>query len=175
MESVLARPVVFSSPFSRAAANTPSNTRRPASACTSRSLNSDNTEKSKPGSSSSSPKAYLKSILARTASAACRSVSPSTNCNTNTTTNRPGDQAGFPRTGNKSAKSASVNNTPNSSRTRIARLPFGNAARATRTVSAGISPNTRNRNDTRNPPQYENVGLQDHNQVLKADVTQNPN
>ncbi|GIJ33780.1 hypothetical protein Vse01_29280 [Micromonospora sediminimaris] len=68
-----------------------------------------------------------------------------------------------------------MNNTPNSSRTRIARPPFGNAARATRTVPAGISPNARDRIDTRNPPHYANVGLQDHNQVLKADVTQNPN
>ncbi len=82
----------------------------------------------------------MKSILARTASAACRSVSPSTNCNTSTNTSRPGDQAGFPRAGKRSANSSSVNNGPSSSRTRIAKLPFGNAARATRTVSAGISP-----------------------------------
>ncbi len=130
MESVRARPAVLSSPFSRAAARMPSSTRLPASASTRRSRNSDSTEKSKPGSASSNPRAYLKSILARTASAACRSVSPSTNCNTSTNASRPGDQAGLPRAGNRSENS----------RTRIARLPFGNAARATRTVSAGISP-----------------------------------
>ena len=60
--------------------------------------------------------------------------------NTSTSARRPGDQAGRPRDGNRSANSSSVNSGPSSSRTRIARLPFGNAARATRTVSAGISP-----------------------------------
>ena len=50
---VRARPAVFSTPFSRAATRMPSSTRRPASASTSRSRNSDSTEKSNPGSSSS--------------------------------------------------------------------------------------------------------------------------
>ena len=89
-------------------------------------------DESKPGSPRSSPSAYVKSILARTASAACRSVSPSTNCNTSTSARRSGDQAGRPRDGNRSANSSSVNSGPSSSRTRIARFPFGNAARATR-------------------------------------------
>lgn len=54
-----------------------------------------------PGDSGASwrTSAYLKSILARTASAACRSVSPSTNCSTSTSASRPGDQAGLPRDG----------------------------------------------------------------------------
>ncbi|GGV04936.1 hypothetical protein GCM10010211_85050 [Streptomyces albospinus] len=63
-----------------------------------------------------------------------------------------------------------MNITPSSSRTLIARLPFGNAARATRTVSAGTSPGTSGFIDTRTPPQTP-VGLQDHNQVLETDVT----
>ncbi len=126
------------------------------------------------GSSSSSPSAYFQSIRARTASAACRSVSPSTNCNTDTSASPPGDQAGLPRTGNRSANSSSPNNGPSPSRTRIARLPFGNAARATRAVSAGIS-QIPSAASTSAPTPYDNVvGLQDHNQVSKADVTHGP-
>lgn len=88
---------------------------------------------------SSSPRTYLKSMRASTDSAACRSVSSSTNCNTSTRASRPGDHARLPLDGNRSANSSSQNSGPSSWRTRIARLPFGNAARATRTVSGGIS------------------------------------
>ncbi|MEU2441902.1 hypothetical protein ABZ595_37845, partial [Streptomyces rubradiris] len=63
-----------------------------------------------------------------------------------------------------------MNSIPSSSRTRIGRLPFWNAARATRTVSAGISPGPLGCIDTRTHPK-RHVGLQDHNRVLKADVT----
>lgn len=44
---------------------------------------------------------------------------------------------------------------PSSSRTRIARLSFGNAARATRTVSAGISPGSLSCIDTRTHPERQ--------------------
>ncbi|GGV46102.1 hypothetical protein GCM10010245_72280 [Streptomyces spectabilis] len=50
--------------------------------------------------------------------------------------------------GNSPTNSSSQNSTPSSSRTRIARLPFGKAARATRTVSAGTSCGSLTRNDT---------------------------
>ncbi|MFG2433010.1 hypothetical protein, partial [Streptomyces sp. NPDC048590] len=66
-----------------------------------------------------------------------------------------------------------MNNGPSASLSRIARLPFGNAARATRTVSTGISPDSFGCNDTRTTPN-DDVGLQDHNQVSKADVTRGP-
>src|SRR5258708_16466544 len=55
------------------------------------------TEASKPGSESSKPRAYFQSIRPRTASAACRSVSPSTYCSTKTMAKRHGAAAGCPR------------------------------------------------------------------------------
>src|ERR1043165_7478330 len=64
----------------------------------SRTRNSERTEKSKPGSVSSSPRAYFQSIRARTASAAWRSESPSVNCITVTSAKRHGLSAGRPRT-----------------------------------------------------------------------------
>ena len=105
------------------------------------------TEASKPGSDRSRPSAYFQSSRARTASAACRSVRPSTNCSTSTSASRAGDHAGRPRAANNSANCSSVNSGPSASRARIARQPLGNAARATRDVSAGISVNPFGRND----------------------------
>ncbi|WP_234328579.1 hypothetical protein, partial [Streptomyces rimosus] len=57
------------------------------------------------------------------------------------------------------------------SRTRIARHPFGNTARATRAVSSGISAKSTPCNDT-NPPQKHDDGLHDPNGVTQAVVTQ---
>jgi hypothetical protein len=51
--------------------------------------------------------AYFQSIRARTASAARRSVRFSMNCSTTISASRPGDPAGFPRAGNRVAKSSS--------------------------------------------------------------------
>jgi hypothetical protein len=60
--------------------------------------------------------------------------------------------AGAPRAPNAGANTSSAKTSPSSSRTRIARLPLGNAARATRTVSSGTRPSRRGRIDTRTPP-----------------------
>jgi hypothetical protein len=51
----------------------------------------------------------------------------------------PGETPGLPRTPNAGANCSSVNNPGNSRRTRIANVPFGNAARATTAVCSGIS------------------------------------
>jgi IS30 family transposase len=83
--------------------------------------------------------AYFQSIRPRTASAACRSVRFSANCRTVTSANCPGEIPGLPRAPNAETNSSSANNPGNSSRTRIANVPFGNAARATAAVRSGIS------------------------------------
>jgi hypothetical protein len=67
---------------------------------------------------------------------------------TDTSASRVGDHAGFPLLGYSPTKSASENSSPSSSRIRIARLPFGNAARATRAVSSGTPPIFLTCNDT---------------------------
>ncbi len=97
VESLRARPVL-SSPFPSAAARIPSSTRHPASGIRSGQAVTELRQHRdvEPGSPSSSPRAYFQSIRARTASTACRSVIPSTNCNTETSASRPRDQAGFP-------------------------------------------------------------------------------
>jgi hypothetical protein len=88
--------------------------------------------------------------IARTAiAAACRSVRPSANCNTITSDNTPGDSPGAPRTPNASVNGSSTKTSARRSRARIARLPFGNAARATTTVCSGISGNPTGRIDIR--------------------------
>jgi hypothetical protein len=51
---------------------------------------------------------------------------------------RQGAKAGCPRLGKSSAKSESEKAMPSSSRIARYNLPFGKAARATRTVSSGI-------------------------------------
>ncbi|WP_060904692.1 hypothetical protein [Streptomyces scabiei] len=45
---------------------------------------------------------------------------------------------------------------------RIARLPFGNAARATRDVDSGTPSICLARNDTDTLPEHKSVGLHDH-------------
>ncbi len=67
----------------------------------------------------------------------------------------PAPRQGLPRAGNSATKSASSNSTPSSSRTRIATLPLGNAALATRTVSAGTSPSAPARIDNPHPHNSE--------------------
>jgi hypothetical protein len=74
----------------------------------------------------------------------------------------PGDHADFPLLGYSPAKSASGNSSPSSSRIRVARLPFGNEARATRAVSSGTPSIFLTCNDTDTLPKH-NVGLHDHN------------
>lgn len=101
--------------------------------------NSLSTEASKPGSVNSRERQYFQSTLARTASAAWRSVIPSANCSTSTMTNRAGEIEGCPRPAKYSANCPSANTSPSASRTRIAKLPLGNAACATRAVSGGTS------------------------------------
>ncbi|WP_406158919.1 hypothetical protein OG806_24825 [Streptomyces sp. NBC_00882] len=54
-----------------------------------------------------------------------------------TSDNTPGDSPGAPRTPNASANGSSAKTSASRSRTRIARLPCGNAARATAAVCAG--------------------------------------
>ena len=61
------------------------------------------------------------------------------NCRTVTSADCPGEIPGLPRTPNAETNSSSANNPGNSSRTRIANVPFGNAARATAAVRSGIS------------------------------------
>lgn len=79
-----------------------------------------------------------------------------------TSASRAGETTGRPRTGNSSSKSASAKTGPSASRTRIARHPLGNTARATRTVSSGISANSTPGNDTK-PPQKHDDGLHNPN------------
>ncbi|MET7458721.1 hypothetical protein ABZT03_44445 [Streptomyces sp. NPDC005574] len=65
-----------------------------------------------------------------------------------TSDNTPGDMPGAPRTPNAPANGSSAKTSASRSRTRIARLPFGNAARATLTVCSGISGSPTGRIDT---------------------------
>ncbi|MBB4942993.1 hypothetical protein FHR32_007393 [Streptosporangium album] len=100
------------------------------------------------------PPPYFQSIRPRTASAACRSLSPSANCSTDTGAGIPGDSPGPPRAGNASANCSSSKNGPSSSRTRIARHPLGKAAHAIRTVDSGTSPAGQGRRDMAEPPPH---------------------
>jgi hypothetical protein len=145
--SVRWRPPLPSRPRSRSRSSNSPSSRSVWPSASSRARNSVSTEASKPGSDRSRPSAYFQSSRARTASAACRSVRPSTNCSTSTSASRAGDHAGRPRAANSSANCSSVNSGPSASRARIARHPLGNAALATRDVSAGISVNPFGRND----------------------------
>lgn len=81
---------------------------------------------------------------------------------TDTSASLLGGHAGFPLVGYSPAESASENSSPNSSRIRMARLPFGNAARATRAVSSGTPSICLACNDTDTLPKH-NVGLHSHN------------
>jgi transposase len=56
-----------------------------------------------------------------------------------TNANRPGDNAGRPRPENRALNWPSSKTDPSASRMRMHRVPFGNAARQTRPVSAGTS------------------------------------
>jgi hypothetical protein len=145
--SVRWRPPLPNRPRSRSRETISPSSRSVWPSASSRARNSVSTEASKPGSGRSRPSAYFQSSRPRTASAACRSVRPSTNCSTSTSASRAGDHAGRPRAANSSANCSSVNSGPSASRTRIARQPLGNAALATRAVSAGISVNPLGRND----------------------------
>jgi hypothetical protein len=61
------------------------------------------------------------------------------NCSTVTIINCPGDIAGRPDLANTATNRESEYTSPSTSRIRIARFPFGNDARATCTVNAGVS------------------------------------
>ncbi len=62
---------------------------------------------------------------------------PLSNCSTDTSASRAGENAGRPRTPNSPANCPSSNSSPSASRTLIARQPFGNATRATCAVIDG--------------------------------------
>ncbi|EMF56298.1 hypothetical protein SBD_2330 [Streptomyces bottropensis ATCC 25435] len=120
MESVRCLPPAFTRPRSLSAVSSRSSTFSSIPCSTNRVRNSDSTEVSNPGSSSSRPSAYFRSMPYRTRCAAARSVRFSANCNSVTSASWPGDQPGRPLVPNASANSASANNSPSSSRTRIA-------------------------------------------------------
>ncbi|WSP59833.1 hypothetical protein OG306_40120 [Streptomyces sp. NBC_01241] len=125
---------------------------------TRRARNRGSTLWSKPVSVSSRPRAYFQSMARIAIAAACRSVKFSANCNTVTSDSIPGDRPGAPRTPNASANGSSVKTSPSRSRTRIAKLPCGNAARATRTVCSGTGGSPIGRNDiTTHPPRPDDT------------------
>lgn len=72
-----------------------------------RARNAQSTEKSTPASVNSKPRTFFHAMRARTASAACRSASPSANCITVTRARGHGVSAGRPRTANRGANRAS--------------------------------------------------------------------
>lgn len=141
----------LTSPAFPAAVRTVSNTIRPPSLSASRARNSLSTEKSKPVSVNSRDRAYFQSSRVRTACAACRR-SPLRELQ-HRHQRQPGRRHHRP--------------PPASPR------PFGNTARATRTVSSGISANSTLRNDT-NPPQEHDDGLHNPNGVAQAVDTHAP-
>lgn len=94
-------------------------------------------------------------MRARTWSAACRSVSPSAYCRTETQRQRPRRHGRtHPRVANTSAKDSSANSEPSASRTRTrtAIVPLGNDARTTRAVSSGTPRSPRDSNNTQPHP-----------------------
>src|SRR4030095_16058743 len=74
----------------------------------------------------------------RTDAAAWRSERFSANCKIVTNAKRQGVSAGCPRRGNSSANIGSAKTRPSVSRSCIASVTLGNAARATRMVSSGM-------------------------------------
>ncbi len=100
--------------------------------------NSLRTEASKPGAVSSRRRTYVRSMRLRTACAAWRSESPSAHWRSVTSASRQGGRAGGPGVGNRAQKASSVTSVFSASASRRYRLPLGNAARATRTVSVGM-------------------------------------
>lgn len=95
----------------------------------------------------------------RTRCAAALSVRFSANCNTVTSASWPGDQPGLPLDPNASANSASANNSPSSSRTRIANGygPRAATARATCAVSSGTFGHGLGRIDIPHPTRDRNA------------------
>ncbi|MFC5857173.1 hypothetical protein ACFPZI_37115, partial [Streptomyces chlorus] len=69
-----------------------------------------------------------------------------------TSDNTPGDSPGAPRTPNASLNGSSAKTSVSRSRARIARLPCGNAARATAAVCSGTSGSPFGRIDTHTTP-----------------------
>jgi hypothetical protein len=116
VESVLCFPRSLTHPRSRKQESSTSKRRRSACFVNKRLRNSLRTEKSKPASVISKLKAYFQSIRVLTASAACLSVNPSAYCITITRARRQADSAGCPFSENKSRKSSSRKNVPNSFR-----------------------------------------------------------
>ena len=135
--SVRCRPRALSSPRARHASSSLCSRRSSAPPMSRRARNSHSTEWSKPGSSSSRLSRYFQSIRARTASAACRSGMFSRNCKMVTNARRHGGRPGWPRLGNRSAKSVSAKMVPSSSRSSRSELPLRKAARAMRAVPSG--------------------------------------
>lgn len=95
----------------------------------------------------------------RTRCTAARSVRFSANCNTVTSASWPGDQPGLPLAPNASANSVSENNSPSSSRTRIANGygPRAATARATCAVSSGSFGHSIGRIDIPHPTRDRNA------------------
>ena len=107
VESVRCRPRAFRYPRSLHAVRNASSRRSSPEPWMRRARNSQSTEKWKPGSVNSRPRAYIQSMRARTASAAWRSESPSANCMTVTSARRQGASAGRPRVANSGVKLSS--------------------------------------------------------------------
>ncbi len=128
VESVRCRPRPFNRPrtskiwscrFS-SSYSSPASTKRP--------RNSLNTEASNPASSSLNPNVYFQSIRTRTASAACRSDNPSTNCRMHTIANCHGLIPGCPHSAYKLLNASSSYKHSSSSRIIIAGLFLRQAA-----------------------------------------------
>ncbi len=151
VESVRCRPRALTSPasFRRARARSSRTSARPSSA--SRARKSQSTLWWKPGSASSRPSAYLKSMRQRTASAACRSERLCRNCRMLTVASWAGDSPGRPSRGYHEVKSSSRHSPSSRSRTHIAVVPRGLLARATCAVRAGTCRPERGDRDTGSP------------------------
>lgn len=147
-------------PASRQWATSRSNTARSKPWSTRRVRNLVSTVWSKPVSVSSAPIAYFQSMARTVIAAACRSVRFSVNCRTVTSDNSAGDIPGAPRTPKASTNGSSANTSASRSRTRIGRLPFGNAARATATVCSGAPRAGPWTAETSIPPRGHSTGYQ---------------
>ena len=155
------------SPASFRRASARSRSRSAQSSWARRSRKSAGTPWWKPGSSSSVASAYVKSIRQRTASAACRSDRPSTNCSTQTVANWAGNRPGRPSRGYQSAKSSSCRSPSNRSRTHVAVVPSGLLARAICAVRKGTCSPERERRDHAHPNSY--IGLRNNTEHAPVD------
>lgn len=116
VESVRGCPRMFQEPRSRNGVKKRAKTRSLFSFVRKRCQHSRTTRESTPGSLRSHPHSSFPSRRPRTASAACRSESPSRNGIAQTHAKRQGASAGWPRRGYRSRKGSSSERLPNASR-----------------------------------------------------------